>query len=201
MKKTNEKGATLMEIIGVLGILGMVAMGLLSGIDNVHTKIRLAKGYEETKNIVKAMRQTFSAFRPANTKAKTLWELGIFNNCIPDSGEKCTGGENEYANNALGLKMEIVMPTPEQSKFAANDPTFKLIYYGVDPKTCVDLLTSDWGNDPSSGLAEISIEDGTPFQWPKDCTSGCHDLPPEMENVQTECTRAKTVNISWEYYF
>ena len=200
MKKMNEKGATLIEVIGVLGVLGMAAMGLYAGVDNVRTKIRQARGYEETRNIVKAMRDTFSAFRPADTKAFTLKKLGIFNNCISTSGgaDSCTGADGEYSNNALGLKMTIVMP--ETGKFVANDQTFKLTYYGVDPNTCVSLLTSDWGNDPSSGLAEISTG-GTPFQWPKDCAEGCYNLPPSMEEATAECTRASTVDISWEYYF
>ncbi len=187
MKIINEKGSSMVEVIGVLAFLSTLAVGAYSLIASAKSKIQITREHQQTKDIIKAMREQFSAFRPTETSSETLYKVGIFDNV----------GEDGQSSNLMGHKMEITMPA---TGFAEQNPTFKLTYYDVDPKTCANLLTADWGSDPSSGLVEISTG-GTTFQWPKDYTSGHHPLPPEMKDVLPECSRAQTVNVSWEYYF
>lgn len=186
MKKINEIGSSMVEVLGVLAFLSTLSVGAYSLIASAKSKIQLTREYDETKRIIRAMREQFSAFLPPDTTSETLFKLGIFDN-----------ESNGVSSNLMGHKMDITMP---DTGFAEQNPTFKLTYYGVDFKTCVGLLTADWGSDSSSGLAEISTG-GTTFQWPKDFTSGHHPLPPTMEDVTTECANGQTVDISWEYYF
>ena len=195
MKIINEKGSSMIEVIGVLAFLSTLAVGAYSLIASARSKIQITREHQQTKDIIKAMREQFSAFRPPNTTSATLYKLGIFDNVEMD--ESGNPKENGESSNLMGHKMEITMPA---TGFAEQNPTFKLTYYDVDFKTCVNLLTADWGSDPSSGLVEISTG-GTTFQWPKDYTSGHHPLPPDITTASTECSRAQTVNVSWEYYF
>lgn len=194
MKKItiNEIGSSMIEVLGLLGFLATLAVGSYSLIANAKSKIQIVRGHEQTKSIIKAMREHFSSFTPTDTSAAMLAKLGIFDNAN-DEGKSV---------NVMGYDMDITLPSAHESDFAANDPTFRLTFYDVEPKTCVNLLTADWGSDPSSGLVEISTGDGaTTFQWPKDYTNGHHPLPPSIDDALTECNRANLSNITWEYYF
>jgi len=199
MKNINEKGNSLIEVLAVFGILAVISIGVLSGIISIQSKLRISKTYGETKNIIAAMRQSFSAFRPdAEKLTEMLVTLGIFQDADSDG----------FSKNSLGHKMNIQLSSEYTSPFSASEPTFRLTYYDVDPKSCIGLLSADWGNDPSTGLAEILVgkdSNHKSFWWPKDLPETGSDipyaLPPSMEDGLRECTRYNSVNISWEYYF
>ena len=193
----SELGSSLIEVIGVLVFLSAIATGIYSTVAGAHGKIRATRGYEETKRIVKAMRDQFSSFPPSDTSSATLYKLGIFENVETNaSGNPLPSG---LGISSIGFKMDITLP--ETSYFYEQDKTFKLTYYAVDTKTCVTLLLADWGSDPSSGLAEISVGGGKAFRWPKDYNGGSyHPIPVETKDAITECKRASRVNISWEFF-
>lgn len=194
MKNTNEKGSSLIEVLGVLAIIGVMSAGVFTGIAAVQSKIRIARAFSEAKNSIKTIRQTFSSFRPENISASILSTLGI----LPDLDAE------GYGVNVLGQKMTIQFSGTGSgqysSDFSTSEQTFRLIYKDVDIKTCIGLLSADWGSDPSSGLAQIIVgdEDGDGiFRW----AGENYSLPPAMEDVMAECTQANTVDIYWEYYF
>ena len=200
MKNINEKGNSLIEVLAVFGILAVISIGVLSGIISIQSKLRISKTYSETKNIIAAMRQNFSAFRPTPEKlTEMLVTLGIFQDADGDG----------YSTNSLGHRMNIQLSSEYSSPFSTSEPTFRLTYYNVDPKSCIGLLSADWGNDPSTGLAEILVgndpDHTKSFWWPKDIPETGADvpypLPLNMEDGLRECTRYNSVNISWEYYF
>lgn len=199
-KIQNERGSSMVEVLGVLAFLATISVGVYSVIHSAQSKFRFTRGFEETKRIIKAMRDQFSAFPPPNTTSATLYKLGIFDNV--DKDDSGNPMEDGASTNVMGHKMEITLPDASSSDFAAMDRTFRLTYYDVDSKTCALLLNADWGSDPSSGLAEISAG-GKAFRWPKDIPEGgnFYSLPAEANDVLTECTRARQVNVSWEFFF
>ena len=199
MKKTNQKGSSMIEVMGVMAILGMATIGIYAGISNVQGRFRLANGYDEIKRIIKTMREQFSAFRPTDVSADKLEKIEVFNNSFTSDGKK-------YSGSSLGFNMQIKLSGSGDDQYtSAFSDTFRLYLYNVDFQTCFDLLTSDWGSDASSGLAEISTSDSTKaFRWPEKVSGTQHPLPVTAEAAAAECTPASgksAVTIYWEYYF
>ena len=63
MKKTNQKGSSMIEVMGVMAILGMATIGIYAGISNVQGRFRLANGYDEIKRVIKSMRKDANCSR------------------------------------------------------------------------------------------------------------------------------------------
>lgn len=194
--KSHEKGATLIEVLGVMAVLGAIALGLFAGIARVQKQIKITQAHEQVTRLVKRMRTQFSSFRLSDSEmtAENLEKIGIY-----DNGDV---GENG-AVNVFGTSMSI------ENTDNNGYPVFRINYNEIPSNVCVDLIMSDWGNDPSSGLRTIYAAPGSPnfksFYWAKDFPD-CggefyHCLPPQLDDVVEECTRAPNVYISWEYYY
>ncbi len=195
--KSNEKGATLVEVLGVMAVLGAIAVGLFAGIARVQRQIKITQAHEQVTRIVKRMRTQFASFQISESEmtAANLEKIGIYDN--GDVGE-------DGAVNVFGTTMSVT------NDIRDGYPTFTLNYNAIPSNVCVDLLMSDWGNDPSSGLQAIHVSPFGPnyktFLWEKDIpdcsTNGySHCLPPQLDDAVEECTRASSVYISWVYYY
>ena len=195
-KMNNQSGATMIEMLGVLAVLAMISTGVYTTISEARAKFRLSQAHDEVSRIIKKMRQQFASYHPTSSSSQTFFDIGIFDN-ISDDGT---------STHVLGGEMQIQLSSAGDysSSYSESDPTFKLLYHDIPSSVCMDLLMADWGSDPSSGLVEISVvtEGSIPFQWNKYITeAGSHHfLPPLTEDVATECSRARFVTISWEYY-
>lgn len=195
--KSHEKGATLIEVLGVMAVLGAIALGLFAGIARVQKQIKITQAHEQVTRLVKRMRTQFSSFRLSDSEmtAENLEKIGIYDN--GDVGE-------DGAVSVFGTSMSITHPD-----YTTEYPLFQINYNAIPSNVCVDLLMSDWGNDPSSGLRTIYAAPNGPnfkyFYWSKDfpeCeTATSHCLPPQLDAVVEECTRAPALWITWEYYY
>ena len=196
MQKTNEKGASMVEILGVLAVISVMATGMFSGIATIQSKIKLTKAQSQVSSIIKSMREHFSAYRPTSSSSEAMYKIGVFDNL----------GDDKKSVHVFGGEMLIQLSGSDAdyvSSFSESDPTFKLVFKNISPKICFDLLSADWGSDPSSGLAEISVgSEGVTFQWSKDFTGDeHHPLPPSTSDAMTECAKSPSFDLSWEYFF
>lgn len=200
-KASNEKGASMIEILGVLAVVATVATGMFSGIARINQKIKLTRAQTEVSDIVKAMRSQFSSFVPASVTPKKLYEIGIFKNY--------TEGGTPPTVSVFGKEMTISITS------GADNPYFTFSYKDIPTSVCPDLLLGDWGNDPSSGLREIEVK-GTSktsvFQWARDIRPAdpedteaptTRPLLPELADAINACSVSDgvgSVTISWKYY-
>ena len=197
--ESNEKGATLIEVLGVMAVLGAIALGLFAGIARVQRQIKITQAHEQVTRIVKRMRTQFASFQlpPAEMTAAKLESIGIY-----DKGD--AGDDGLMGITVFGTQMSVTNQNFD------GYPTFALNYYSIPPNVCTDLIMSDWGNDPSSGLNRIYVSPGGPnfktFVWEKDlpdCGANgySHCLPPRLDDAVEECTRGPSAYITWEYYY
>lgn len=195
--KSNEKGATLVEVLGVMAVLGAIAVGLFAGIARVQKQIKITQAHEQVTRIVKRMRTQFASFHLTDSQitAENLEKAGIY-----DSGDVGEDG----AVNVFGTSINI------ENAVVDGYPVFRLNYNAIPSNVCEDLIMSDWGDDPSSGLRTIYAAPNGPnfkaFYWKKDmadCGSNgySHCMPPQLDDVIEECTRAPSLWITWEYYY
>lgn len=196
-QRTHEKGASMVEVLGVLAVIATIATGMFTGIGHVHKKIKLTAAVSEVKDIVKAMQAQFAAFSPEDITSKKLYELGIFKNYSEEDGKTV---------NVFGSEMTVSFDDIDSER------TFKVVYSKIPPNACVDLLLADWGNDPSSGLQSITVssENGGEhkFQWKKDIDVACdtdtgttYCLTPTLKYAVKACAhKDSSIDITWQYY-
>lgn len=186
--QTNEKGSTLMEVLAVIAVVGVVAVGMFRGISTMNSKVKLTQAQTQVSTIVKNMRAQFSSFLPSSTTTTAMKEAGIFENKDVIEGT---------AVNVFGSDMTIEVKNDE-------NPSFIFSYKDIPVKACSDLLMSDWGSDPSSGLKQIEVVTETPvtFMWKKDMAEGAShkELPPSLSDSVTACGKGSTATINWQYY-
>lgn len=186
--QTHEKGSTLMEVLAVIAVIGVVAVGMFKGISTMNTKIKLTQAQTQVSTIVKNMRGQFASFLPSSTTAAAMQEAGIFEKKDIIAGT---------AVNIFGSDMAIEVKNGE-------NPYFIFSYKDIPVKACSDLLMSDWGSDPSSGLKLIEVVTETPvtFMWKKDTSEGMtyKELPPALADAITACGKGATATVNWQYY-
>lgn len=196
---TNEKGATLIEVLGVLAVVATIATGMFTGIARVNQKLKITQAQNQVSDIVKAMRTQFASFHPSSVTAEGLEKIGVYKSGTVD--------ETGVAVSVFDTEM-----TMELSSDGEN-PFFIFSYKDIPRSSCYDLLLGDWGNDPSSGLKEITVKtEGTnkshSFIWDKDKTSSSeesdtstiHSLLPTATTAINACAQEQNVTISWSYY-
>ena len=191
---SNEKGSSLVEVLGVMAIIATVVVVTYSGIAKANQKIKVSQAVQQVSNVVKSMRIQFSAFLPESATADQLVQAGVYEKKDVLDGT---------AVNVVGTEMDMII-----APYVEN-PYFVFIYKDIPVRACVDLMMGDWGNDPSSGLKEIIVnaDHSFNFVWKKDLVSSVagntFTLLPDLDAVKIACTpeSADTVSISWVYYF
>ncbi len=188
---THEKGATLIEVLGVLAVVATIATGMFTGIARINQKLKITQAQNQVSDIVKSMRTQFSSFRPSSITPEGLEKVGVY--------KTGTINEDGKAINVFGTEMTMALDD------AGGNPFFTFSYKNIPLSSCFDLLLADWGNDPSSGLKEIKVEGEKTytFIWKKNAPTETETtlfLLPTSETAVQACAQGKNVNISWSYY-
>ncbi len=143
------------------------------------------------------MRAQFSSYVPSSVKASQLATLGVFNK------DDVTG---EKAYSVFGSEMTLSIQSH------SDNPYFTFTYKNIPADSCMDLLTGDWGDDPSSGLRQISVTGDkrtTTFKWAKDLTrnedgttaANQGTLLPTQSDAFIACDQnGQESSLSWQYY-
>lgn len=193
----NEKGATLLEVMGVMAVVGSIVVGLMGGISHMYQKMTLTRAHNQVTEIVKNMRAQFSSYIPSSVTANQLAALGVFN--------KDDVTDNK-AYSVFGSEMTLTIQSH------SDNPYFTFTYTNIPADSCMDLLTGDWGDDPSSGLRQISVsgtKKTTTYKWAKDLTrdedgiaaANQGTLLPTQNDAFSACDQnGKESSLSWQYY-
>ena len=124
MKRTNESGRSMLEMLGVLAIIGVLSIGGIAGYSMAMNRYRANEALDMATKyavIVFSGYHTASALGNTWTKAPTLAESGLV-----DSGEKTPGGATiTHSGSATDLqkgvvKLDITFPTDAVCKAAAS---------------------------------------------------------------------------------
>lgn len=196
MLRKDERGYTMMEVIGVLGFLAMLSGGVFSAIKTATARMKTQQSVSQVARILKSSRNIFAADqkRPAGESASvspaTLVKLGVYE-------QTDLGGTKAFSPYGTEMKFVLCLPGDDNAVCDKDPlyPYFSLTYTKIPPRVCVDLLAGDWGTDPSSGLKSIKVGN-TLFTWEnKD-----YYLPPSPDKAIIICTGRDETDITWSYY-
>ena len=148
--KTNQRGRSMVEMLGVLAIIGVLSVGGIAGYSKAMNKYKLNKFVDQMSNIISGIMASFGGM--ANIKDinnVNVKKLGL----VP---------ENMYEGNSTAPKNFW----GGYINFAASSQSlgYTTIYYDgifyvqtnkIPKDVCITLLTADWGSN-LHGMGSIS---------------------------------------------
>lgn len=179
MIKCNEKGYTLIEVIGVLGIIGVLAasMGMLAS--SMFGKYRMNRVSDQIIDLQKNINRRFVAdgSYAQVSEAKLISENVVGKDMIRGNTIVHAFGDVNIIPGALSFKIR-----------------FKTLPYNV----CVQLSTLNWIIQDSSDLVSLRVN-ATTYFWPEAAPNAATQLPLDIVRAATSCVRGDINEIIWEF--
>ena len=184
MLKNMQKGATMIEVIAVLGIIAMIAVGFYGVSSRVFDKFLQSKATSQLRELQKNLRNRFAvAADYSELSSSGIAEKLINERVIPYNMVR--GGT---ISHAYGGPVEIT----------GKDGAYKIKFSNIKKSGCVELLMIDWAVDNTSDLAEISAG-GKTFTWKS--TNAALALPVQIMQANAACKEKPEENvIEWTFH-
>ena len=203
LSKNDQKGRSMVEMLGVLAIIGVLSVGGISGYSKAMAKFKLTKAQDQISMLLMNVRTAFAtspSYKGLNNASSVAFAIApgdmFSGDAIPTSYGK---GQLAQLNNAFGGGAHVYSCADEDrekecytgtgSTTTKSDQYFAISLDNLGREACVSLASSDWGTD---GL--ISIRVGS-------STYGTDKLPINMIEAGKACGSygARTA-ITWTYY-
>ena len=199
-----QKGRSMVEMLGVLAIVGVLSIGGIAGYSKAMAKYKINKTMDQISLIVTNIRTAFGnqqSYKGLNVTRAIAYEL---------VGNDLTLGETTKLTNAFNGEVTIEAGKSDGTSCGSDEglttycPTFILTYKGLDQATCGAIASADWGGTASSGLYKMTIKGGDKsysHTWTKTAVS--ERLPIEYFEAMNECVEVRTGKsneITWVYF-
>jgi type II secretory pathway pseudopilin PulG len=210
LSKNDQRGRSMVEMLGVLAIIGVLSVGGISGYSKAMAKFKLTKAQDQISMLLMNIRTAF-ATSPSyeDLSNKTAVEFAIapgdmFSGKI--SAVTDTALNNAFGGGAYVFSCEHTAYTDANGTVqcggitASSDATksqfFAIAMTNLGREACVSLLSSDWGTD---GLVHVEVigsdQTNNGNKYPSD------KLPIGMIDAGKSCpSYGKRAGIIWTYY-
>ena len=152
MKKFNENGRSMVEMLGVLAIIGVLSVGGIAGYSKAMNKYKINKTTDQVSMLVANIRTIFSSQgNYAGLKNSTAKKFGV----VPN--DMWTKESDESVKNAFNGEVTIIASQARtQDTEKDGQEAFTIEYGGMSQEACVTVATGDWGSGQASGLIGIA---------------------------------------------
>lgn len=162
--KNNEKGRSMVEMLGVLAIIGVLSMAGLAGYQKAMSKHKINKTIDQMVQIVNNIRTTYAKtgqterlYQGINTQQ--AYEMGmippemIVNNTA--SAIAACDGADEASRAGCGIQNVYKGAVSIQGD--EDGESFEVIFDGLPEEVSVTMAAIDWGTDDPTGLMEVQM--------------------------------------------
>ena len=157
MKKFNENGRSMVEMLGVLAIIGVLSVGGIAGYSKAMNKYKINKTTDQVSMLVANIRTIFSSQgNYAGLKNGSAIRFGVVPNDMYESSTNNTYADDYAIKNAFNGAVYI-RAAKARTQDTTNDgqEAFEIQYDGLSQEACVTISTGDWGSGQASGLIGI----------------------------------------------
>lgn len=205
----NERGRSMIEMLGVLAIIGVLSVGGIAGYSKAMNKFKTNKVIDQINMISTNIRTLFSSQRNYN---------GLNNSVAVNAG--LVPGEMYNANvassvtadggitNAFGGAVKI--------KATKNDTAYYILFEGIPASSCAAFVTTDWGSEAGTGLLAVAAGSAVAVSTISTIESIASSnastanavvgypgqaggIPYTISLMSQACPKNGTVNIGWVY--
>ena len=145
LKKNDQTGRSMVEMLGVLAIIGVLSVGGIAGYSKAMTKFKITKTFDQVSMTVANIRTFYSGLKSA-----IAFNMGV----VPAEMEGSSAGSLVNA-----FQGSVTIGTGAFNSNTAG--AFYISYGGLGREACVSILTADWGSGSSSGFIGITVGSGT----------------------------------------
>ena len=191
LNRNDQKGRSMVEMLGVLAIIGVLSVGGISGYSKAMAKFKLTKAQDQITMLLMNIR---TAYATSPSYAGLNSASAITYNLAPQEM-----GNSGTLYGAFGGPVDVAAT-------GASNTYFRITLHSLGKEACRSLATSDWGAD---GLVEMLVGAdnananaiGT-VTLP--CTSGTGsyciaNMPVPLATAASVCNNEVSY-ITWVYY-
>ncbi|MDO4162240.1 MAG: type 4 pilus major pilin [Pseudomonadota bacterium] len=196
MNYENQRGRSMIEMLGVLAIIGVLSVGGIAGYSKAMNKFKTNKIADNISMIVANIRTLYAQQKNfSGLDNKTAISMGI----IPDElGTDANSGELTNAFNG-----SVYVTACQENKNDPDQRAFAISFNNLSKEACIALATNDWGSSYSSGLIALRVDLGPMGESSSDlagifghdnynvgCEGGHHNT-----NSTHACPGGKTISV------
>lgn len=146
--RLNEKGRSMIEMLGVLAIVGVLSVGGIAGYSKAMGKYKTDRLLTQITEIVIGIRTLYTSQKSyTGMSVPALLNTGAIPSIMRN-------GDN--AAHALGGSI-LAFPSPSATE---EEGAFELYFTGIPESTCKILAAIDWSQGTESGFISMFIGSG-----------------------------------------
>ena len=194
LSRNDQKGRSMVEMLGVLAIIGVLSVGGISGYSKAMAKFKLTKAQDQITMLLMNIRTAF-ATSPSYTGLTTA-NSRTFNIAPSDMFDAASGLNNAFGGKAYVYSCD--QSAGNGGKACSGTGAGSIQYFAISlthlgREACVSLASADWGTD---GLIGVTVNNGT-----ADTTKLTAALPFSMADAGSACPSSGGYgSITWTYY-
>ena len=189
--KNNEKGRSMVEMLGVLAIIGVLSAGGLAGYSKAMFKHKLNTTMDQITMLVTNIRTMFGTQENyENLSVPFAIKLGIV-------AQSARGGTNN-SKMINPFKGEVTL-NPVDVKGSVPNSGFTITYDGLPSEACVAIATADWGTGPGSGFVGVSAGLGT-NATASTIGAANEGMPYKVTDAIDDCATSTTTSVTLYFY-
>ena len=210
LSKIDQKGRSMVEMLGVLAIIGVLSVGGISGYSKAMAKFKLTKAQDQMSMLLMNVRTAFatsSSYEGLNNGSAVTF--GIAPNDMTPTGKALSGGmlasttklTNAFGGPAYVGSCDIIKQYSDSGGEQLSDcdgiddqsntlpkQYFFITLSGLSRDACFSLGGIDWGAD---GLVSIRINANPHL---------ANEFPIALASVGNDCNSYADNTITWVYY-
>ena len=212
-KVMDEKGRSMIEMLGVLAIVGVLSVAGIAGYSKAMAKYKINKVMDQVSTFAANTKTLFASVGSyaGLTGNERAYKLGLF---PEDMVKSCStnpyfadedavtnaanANDNHPARNNCvtnGMNGQTIVGSVDDGK------AFAIRMTGLTKDACTALIASDWGGSAgfrglqgTKGDGASTIATGVTAYSPADLAAGVYTV------AKTECTSADANEIVWYFY-
>lgn len=193
MRKSDQLGYTMIEVVATISILIMVITGMTKTVSNIFGKYKYNEVLNQIRDLRKTVNDRFSAIGDySDLSAKLL---------IDEKIAPSTMVAGNVLINSFGGQVYL-SPADTYGK----NKSFEMQFTNLPSTVCVEAATINWRVDDTSTLVKVIINDkNKPYTWPVNTIGnsvkpGQNSLPMTIPMAQKACNDKDEKNlIIWEF--
>ena len=160
MKKFNEHGRSMIEMLGVLTIIGVLSAGGLAGYAKAMFRHRLNTTMDQITMLTTNIRTMYGAQTDYAGLTKDAMSLNLIPTAMVPAGSSVDGTSSMLTlMSPFKGKVEIQTSSVYGHNGTQNnsDSAFVIAYYNLPRDACVALASADFGSGAGSGFIGVMV--------------------------------------------
>ncbi len=188
-----ERGATMIEMIGVIAIIGIVTAGMWKVAASGWSRYRMSQAVSQLQSLQKNIVRRYAAAGNYNELSE--------NNILEEfHKDKLLPAQMAYANGKAYHTFggEITVNVGEIVGWGESSHSFKITYKNLTFAQCAEMASISWiGNDFAN---IVSIQVGTSkFEWPSSSSSDSDNVLPLTRAKASSVCAGGSKDVIWEF--